>query len=148
MKEYRQTIDVDAPVDLVYEFVSTYDNIPRFTPGVQNVYADESDRVMLDGRGFQTEASVHLDPDERTMHWNAGDRDRYRGELQVVGDARASQVAVKLEFSADEAARIEGSSHPDAIEHDLTGALQSIKHLCEAEASKVRAANEDRGYLG
>lgn len=153
MSEYSYAIEVEAPVDEVFDFVSNPENMPRFLPTLKEAHVEEGDHVSIkgeaEGHSYKTEGEFHLDPDERTMHWSSEARHKYRGELHVTGDRVHSTVSCHLSFEPGEPMEQKmRQEKPDAeqeIQAALEKALNSVKSICEREAT-VRA-NGDRGYL-
>jgi uncharacterized membrane protein len=134
MSVYQHSIEINAPAELVFEFVSDPKNIPKFVPWVREARSEESDRILIEGKGYRLEAHLHLDPDERTMHWDSEPSGAYHGELQVIREGSASKVSACL--------LVEHGSRVDA---GLRSALQKIKEICE---EMPVPADRELGYLG
>jgi uncharacterized membrane protein len=134
MSVYQHSIDVDAPAELVFEFVSDVKNLPQIIPWVREATSADSDRVVLHGKGIRAEAHLHLDPDERMMHWDSEPSGSYHGELSVTREESRSKVNACL--------IVEHGSH---VDQGMRDALQQIKNACER---MPKPAERDLGYLG
>src|ERR1051326_9003616 len=77
MSEFQHSIEIQADADRVFEFISSPENMPKFLPNWQKAVSEGSDRIRIEGvangHRFVTVGEFHLDPDERTMHWSAGE---------------------------------------------------------------------------
>lgn len=152
MSDYQHSVDILAPPQDVYEYVSNPDNFPAFLPTLRNAEAKESGAIemsgQVEGHPYKTRGEFHLDPDERAMHWGS-ESSEYHGQLQVTGDGLNSQLSVKISFAdgSDTEEKIRQRSEGSTpIQDALIHALEAVKQQCET--ASAQRENENRGYLG
>ncbi len=152
VSQYSHSIEVEAPADEVFAFVSKPENMPKYLPTLEEAHMEDSDRVVIDGNAeghaYHADGDLHLDPDERTMHWGSDSMHKYRGQLHVTGDQQRSTVSVKLTFEPGEQTEEKiKDTHLDGearIQQGLEEALSSIKKICEKSEA---ATDQGSGYL-
>jgi len=134
--------------------MSRSENLPLFLAHVQQVEILGAGRIRVRGevagRPFHTEATWHIEPDERIMHWATESPFKYRGALQVSGSEMTSRLNVTLTFEQDEQERdrFGRETHEGKVMvHDrLVTSLESIKRIFERSASHANKGN--LGFLG
>jgi hypothetical protein len=145
MSTYEHFVDIDAPAGAVYAFISNPENLPRFLPQVDAISVKSSDRIILISGDRQTEAAVHLDPDELTMRWNSLNKG-YRGQFRVAPHDEGCRLTVTHTLDSSEASKLE-LERPGAIDQGQIEVLAEIRRICEGQASKLKTANEGQRYL-
>ncbi len=150
MAEYSDRIDVAAPADAVFAFISDIGNLPKYLPTVHGAHAHGTDRVEVDGtaNGHQYASTgwFKSDPATRLMSWGSDGENDYAGKMTVQGDDTMSQVECTLRFSPTTEIKDAMDKHqggPGAAMTDgLRASLGSIKQLCEATGGKILSSAE------
>jgi ribosome-associated toxin RatA of RatAB toxin-antitoxin module len=152
MSDYQHSVEIMAPAQSVYEFVSDPEHLPEFLPTLKEAHATHGDQIELKasvaGHEYATTGELHLDPDEREMHWGS-EEGSYRGQLKVTGDDNGCKLSVRLDFKTgeetEEKIKERSPDEKQTIQDALVDSLETVKRLCE---STVHANREDHGYLG
>ncbi len=144
MAEYTDRIDVAAPADAVFAFVSDVENLPKYLPTVQHAHMQPGERVEVDGEAnghaYASDGFFKVDAASRTMTWGSDGENDYSGKMTVTGDASRSTVECSLKLTPegglkDSMEKSQGG--PTAAMTDgLRASLQSIKGLCEGTGGK------------
>ena len=150
MAEYSDRIDVAAPADAVFAFISDIRNLPKYLPTVNGAHAHSTDRVEVDGtaNGHQYASTgwFKSDPATRLMSWGSDGQNDYAGKMTVQGDGQASQVECTLRFSPTPEIKDAMDKHQGgpaaAMVDGLRASLASIKQLCEGTGGKVPSSAE------
>ncbi|TXN28832.1 hypothetical protein FV232_27560 [Methylobacterium sp. WL30] len=150
MSEYTAHIDVAAPSDAVFRFVSDIKNLPRYLPTVSGAHSHTHERVDVDGtangHAYNSEGWFKVDPDTRTMTWGSDGSNEYSGKMAVRVDGDASKVECTLQFTptADiKKSMDEYQGGPSAAMTDgLRASLASIKEICEGTGGKHSSTAE------
>ena len=150
MAEYTDRIDVDAPADAVFAFISDVGNLPRYLPTVHGAHSHGADRVEVDGKAnghaYASTGGFKVDPAMKLMSWGSDGQNDYAGKMSVQGDGTVSQVECTLQFSPSPEIRDAMDKHqggPSAAMTDgLRASLASIKQLCEGTGGKVESTAE------
>lgn len=151
MSDYKNSVTIQAPAQAVFDFVSDPENMPEFLPTLKEAHAGEGDHIEMKGsvagHDYRTTGEMHLDPDEREMHWGS-DENSYRGQLKVTGDDSRSELSIRLDFHDDETERKIAERSPkgrQSIQDALVNSMDTIKRLCESGAPQKK---KEGGYLG
>jgi uncharacterized membrane protein len=100
MPDYLASIDVAAPADELFDYLSQVENLPNYfermtavtdnADGTISVEADLGDRVV------EAEAWFEVDKDAKTLSWGSEGPNDYTGQLQVTGTGSNAVVEVTL----------------------------------------------------
>jgi uncharacterized membrane protein len=100
MPDYLASIDVAAPADELFDYLSQVENLPNYfermtavtdnEDGTISVEADLGDRVV------EAEAWFEVDKDAKTLSWGSEGPNDYIGQLQVTGTGSNAVVEVTL----------------------------------------------------
>ncbi|HSI73940.1 MAG TPA: SRPBCC family protein [Fimbriimonas sp.] len=131
MSTYENSIDIEAPADLVYGFISNPRNLPQFLPQVNAVEVESPERITLVSGERRTEAAIHLDPDERTMCWNSLSIG-YRGQFRVVPFGAGCRLTVTHTLDQVEVSKLDSES-PGMVDQGQLQVLEKIRQLCEGQ---------------
>ncbi len=150
MAEYSDRIDVAAPADAVFAFISDIGNLPKYLPTVHGAHTHGTDRVEVDGtaNGHQYASTgwFKSDPATRLMSWGSDGENDYAGKMTVQGDHHASQVECTLRFSPTPEIKDAMDKHQGgpaaAMVDGLRASLGSIKRLCEGTGGKIPSSAE------
>jgi hypothetical protein len=150
MPEYSERIDVAAPAEAVFRFVSNVENLPKYLPTVHTAHPQGRDRVEVDGEAnghpYKSDGWFKADPDKKTMSWGSDGENDYAGRMTVTSQGAGSTVECALRFTPKPAvknAMDERQGGPSAAMTDgLRASLQSIKLLCEGSGGKMRSSAE------
>ena len=104
MAEYTDRIDVAAPADAVFGFVSDVANLPKYLPTMHDAHAQGPDRVAVDGEAnghhYHSDGWFKVDYAGRSMSWGSDGENDYsgkdegdRGRVEVAGRMRAAVLA-------------------------------------------------------
>lgn len=150
MSDYTDSIDVHAPADAVFRFVSDLENLPRYLPTVHQAQAQGTGRVALDGvadgHPYHSDGWFRAEPDVRRLRWGSDGENDYSGQLEVAGSGSAAKVTCTLRFTPKPATgqqmeRQQGGQE-SAIRDGLKASLVSIKRLCEGTGGKQMSSAE------
>jgi uncharacterized membrane protein len=137
MSEYEQTLTVQAPPQVVFEFVSNVQNLPRFMPTTQSAQTIEGDHVRVageaKGHAYSADGSFHADPTARRLEWRA-DEGYYAGWLQVraADDDSLSEITVHIALQGyAPGTSLQERPSDQQIEQGLADALAAIKAAVE-----------------
>ena len=150
MAEYSDRIDVAAPADAVFAFISDIGNLPKYLPTVHGAHAHGTDRGEVDGTAnghrYASTGWLKSDPATRLMSWGSDGKNDYAGKMSVQGDGQASQVECTLRFTPTPAIKDAMDEHQGgpaaAMVDGLRASLGSIKRLCEGTGGKVPSSAE------
>jgi len=148
--EYSTTIDVAAPLEAVFRFVSSIDNLPRYLPTVHTAKPQGGQRVEVDGeangRHYHSDGWFRIDNAAHAVRWGSDGENDYRGEMRLSEKGGGTHVACHIHFNPrpDEATSMrEHQGGADAVMQDgLESALQSIKRICEGSGGKQPSSAE------
>lgn len=132
MTEYTDDIRVAVPPNLLFDYLSDVENVPRYMPRVTQAHdiGDGAVEVhasprMADGTqvDVQGRAWTRVDAPGRTMSWGSiGGRHNYKGTFDVDADDGGSRVYVRITSE-----RADG----DAVRAGLRDTLEKIKAITE-----------------
>lgn len=143
----RAGATVVAPVSLVWEVLTDYDNLSRFIPGLSRsaVQTRSGNRVLLEQKGearflvFSYPIDVHLEvvesPRESISSRSvAGNLKRMRGRYEL----QNAPGGIRLRYT--------GELEPDFVLPPLVGSL-AVRHMVEEQFSAMVAEIERRSAL-
>ena len=144
MPDYTDSIDVTAPADAVFKFVSDVNNLPKYLPTVQGAKSQTGERVEVDGEAnghhYHSDGWFKVDAGAKTMTWGSDGENDYSGKMTVSGDGSGSKVECSLRFTPTaeiKASMDENQGGPSAAMTDgLRASLASIKDICEGTGGK------------
>lgn len=150
MSEYTNSIDVAAPADAVFKFVSDIGNLPKYLPTVHHAHKQPGERVEVDGKAngqaYNSDGWFKVDQAARTMTWGSDGENDYSGKMAVTGDGGHCQVSCSLKFTPTAGmkdAMDKNQGGPSAAMTDgLHASLQSIKQICEGTGGKQASSAE------
>ena len=150
MAEYTDRIDVAAPADAVFDFVSDIENLPKYLPTVHHAHPQTGERVEVEGaangHAYNSDGWFKVDEAARTMTWGSDGENDYSGRMSVKGDGSKAQVECSLKFTPNEAMREsmdKNQGGPTAAMTDgLRTSLESIKQICEGTGGKKASTAE------
>src|SRR3712207_3076960 len=117
------SIEVEAPVQQVYEYWKTLENLPQFMVNVEEVRSTGPDTTHWRVKGplgasLEFDARTTQDEENEAIGWNTED-----GEVQTSGQVRFQQVT-------DSRTRVEVQmNYWDARSEEHTSELQSRQYL-------------------
>ncbi len=150
MPDYSDHIDVAAPADAVFAFISDIANLPKYLPTVHGAHSHGVDRVEVDGQAnghqYASTGWFKADSEARQMSWGSDGQNDYAGKMAVTGDGSAAQVTCTLRFSPTGEVKQSMDEHQggpgNAMTDGLRASLQSIKQLCEGTGGKTPSTAE------
>jgi uncharacterized membrane protein len=137
MSDYQRLLDISAPADAVFAFVSNLANFPHYLPTVHKAESIGEGRVRLHGEAqghpYTAEGNYKMDASLRTMEWDADGPQGYSGSLTVQpGDVETSFSEVTLMLSyANTQPSDPPSKHDEQILEAIDRTLQSIQQHVE-----------------
>ena len=150
MPEYTDYIDVAAPPDAVFSFVSDIENLPKYLPTVHAAHPQPNERVGVDGEAnghpYSSDGWFKVDQAGRSMSWGSDGENDYSGKMTVSGNGSGSKVECSLRFTPTAEIKASMDEHqggPSAAMTDgLRASLASIKEICEGTGSKHQSTAE------
>ena len=144
MPEYTDRIDVAAPADAVFSFVSNISNLPKYLPTVHEAHSEPHERVEVDGtangHAYKSAGWFKVDQAGRTMTWGSDGANDYSGRMSVSGEGDACKVECALQFTPTDDIKESmdrNQGGPSAAMTDgLRASLASIKEICEGTGGK------------
>lgn len=154
MRRVERFVEIEAPVERVFDLFSDFEGFPRWMRGVREVrrvgrrVTHWIGRTAVEGLDAEWDAEVtHFEPDRRIV-WRS-----LRGDVRTDGEAVFAETqegatvlrvvlgyATPLGRSGAEAARFLGRNPARALEEDL----YSFKQLAEREQARRREARRAR----
>ncbi len=150
MPEYTDRIDVSAPPDAVFRFVSDIKNLPKYLPTVHHAHPQPGERVEVagaaNGHPYNSDGWFKVDQAGRSMTWGSDGENDYSGRMAVLGAGDGSKVECSLRFTPTDAikdAMDKNQGGPSAAMTDgLRTSLASIKQICEGTGGKQASTAE------
>lgn len=150
MAEYTDRVDVAAPANDVFRFVSDIGNLPKYLPTVHHAQSHPHQRVEVDGKAnghaYQSEGWFKVDQAARTMTWGSDGSNNYSGKMAVLEEGSISKVECSLHFTPTAEIKESMDRHqggPSAAMTDgLRASLASIKAICEGTGGKQPSTAE------
>jgi uncharacterized membrane protein len=123
--DYEHSEHVAASPDRLYAVLSTAENLAHFVPQLTAVRVLDGERIEVEARyGGHThtgEAWLRCDAESRAVEWGVPGA-AYHGAFVVAPDGDGSRLTLKL-----------ATGHDRDVDHDVTGTLDAIRRLLEAE---------------
>jgi len=153
MSQFSTRIDIDAPADEVFSFVTEAANMPKFLPTLDEAVAIGDNKIRMkgevDGHKYDTIGWFQVHEFNRTMLWGAEGMNNYSGDLEVLDQHGSCVLVINLKFEAmndlPEEARSKLKAHEPEIQKGLEQSAQNVKSICEE--SKVRGREKSHGYV-
>jgi uncharacterized membrane protein len=150
MPDYTDRIEVSAPADEVFRFVSDVENLPRYLNTVHAAHAQGEERVEVEGEAnhkpYHADGWFKVDEGARTLRWGSDGESDYSGEMRVAGHGHGSEVTCTLRFqpkpSQAKAMEATQGSADAAIRDGLRASLESLRRLVEGEGGEVTTPAE------
>lgn len=123
--DHEHTEHVHADADRLYQAIADPENLPRFVPQVTGIQRqDGGERVEVEarysGKAEHGGAYFRTDDASRRIEWGADSG--YHGWMQVDPDSDGSRLTLFLH-----------TVHDAEEEYDVSGTLDAIRRLAEAE---------------
>ena len=148
MGEYERSITINATRKQIEDFVSDFNNLPKYVPTTKSAQPQQGDRVRVQGEApnghkYDADGYFRVNEGKNRLEWGSDGENEYAGWLEFKGsntDA-PSEVTVHLTLTpppqvGKEMSKMAGS--PDnAINDGIEKSLQSIKNLLEGKGGKV-----------
>ncbi len=84
MAEYTDRIDVAAPADAVFQFVSDVENLPKYLPTMHHAHTQGAGRIEVDGEAnghaYHSDGWFKVDQAGRSMSWGSDGENDYSGQ--------------------------------------------------------------------
>ncbi len=118
------SIDVDAPAEHLFDYLSDVRHLPQYFATMHEAEpaGGEAVHVVADVNGAREEGQAWFRVDEQSKHleWGSEGTNGYRGSLDVTGDEHTSTVRVTLH-----------TEHGDStqISKGIATTLDKIRHL-------------------
>ena len=129
MGDHERSTTVEAPPDVLFDYLSDVGNLPHYFAAMKSAEPGEGNEVHtvaeVDGHRVEGDAWFTAEDGSRSMRWGSEGENDYAGELSVAGDGDGSRVTVKLHSSHGE---------PEKIESGLEETLAAIKRNVEGNA--------------
>ncbi|MFG3227724.1 SRPBCC family protein [Kitasatospora sp. NPDC048194] len=140
MSRVEESIDVDAPVRVVYDQWATFEDFPKFMDGVEEVtqlderHAHWRTRIAGLSREFETEV-VDRVPDERVAWRTTGRSVKHTGtvEFEPLGATR-TRVRMAMDFQPTGLAE-KAADRLGVLGIQVRGDLRRFKRFIEAPAT-------------
>ncbi len=150
MPEYTDRIDVSAPPDAVFQFVSDITNLPKYLPTVHGAHAQPGERVGVEGKAnghpYNSDGWFKVDQAGRSMTWGSDGENDYSGKMAVLDAGSGSKVECSLRFTPTaeiKQAMDKNQGGPSAAMTDgLRTSLANIKQICEGTGGKQASTAE------
>ncbi|HEY0166553.1 MAG TPA: SRPBCC family protein [Jatrophihabitans sp.] len=127
MADFLASIDVAAPADELFDYLSQVENLPHYFERMTSVTDNEDGTISvtadLGDRVVEGEAWFEVDRAARTLSWGSEGPNDYSGQLQVTGDGSNSMVEVTL--------RTERAGGPE-IQEGIEQTVAVIKLIMES----------------
>ena len=132
MSEYQRVLDISAPADAVFSFVSDLANFPHYLPTVHKAEPAGDGRVRIHGEThghkYTAEGNFKTDKILRTMEWDSDEPKGYSGSLTVQpGDVEASFSEVTLSLTYANSSPSDTPTQRD--EQILQGIAETLKRI-------------------
>ncbi len=137
MSDYQRVLDMSAPADAVFAYISDLANFPHYLPTVHKAESIGHGRARLHGEAqghkYTAEGNYKTDAALRTMEWDADGPQGYSGSLTVQpGDVETSFSEVTLTISYANTTPSDKPTHRDEqILEGIDRTLRSIQQHVE-----------------
>lgn len=153
MSQFSTQINIDAPAEEVFAFVTDFNNMSEYLPTVKKAMPAGNGQIRLQGEvnGHTYDSTGWYQTHEmnRTLLWGAKGANEYSGDLEVMAQGDKSVLTINLKFDAlpevspEDRKKLE--AHEPEIKKGLDEAGKRVKELCE-QAFVPSAAN-NKGYV-
>jgi uncharacterized membrane protein len=144
--EFEQSIQVNAPVEGIFNFLADIKNVPQYLPTVKNAQPQEGERIRTQGqagdRSYDSDGHFRIDKQAHRLEWGSDGENDYRGWMEVQEQGSRSQVTVhihyapKPEVAQHMAEQAPEGSFESAMNEGISKTLASIKRICEGQGGK------------
>ena len=111
MTDHEHTLQVDAPADRLFAYLSDVSNLPDYFTAMTSATPAEGEAVhvvaVVNGEETEGEAFFRVDEERRHLEWGAQGPHDYHGDLDVTGDDSSSEVRLHLHTQRGEAEQID-----------------------------------------
>lgn len=126
MPDFERTATIDAPPDLLFDYLADITHLPEYIPAMASVHPTGGEAVEVEtqiaGQHHHDHGWFHVDESEHRIEWGSKDNTDYRGWISVDALGRTgSQLTIHL--SRDE---------PADTDQQLTATINSIKRRMES----------------
>ncbi len=148
MGEYERSITINASRKQIEDFVSDFNNLPKYVPTTKSAQPQEGERVRVQGEApngnkYDADGYFRVNESKNRLEWGSDGENQYAGWLEFKGDNTQgpSEVTVHLSLTpprkvSEEMSKRAGS--PDnAINDGIQKSLESIKNQLEGTGGKV-----------
>ena len=144
MSVYEQTIEVKAPVDVVYNQWTQFEEFPRFMEGVERVEQLDDTRLRwvakIGGQRREWEAKIPEQEPDRVISWAST-----ASEIENAGtvyfesiDADRTRVTLRMEVNPTDFVEKAGDAL-GMIEKRIRGDLERFKEFIESRGTETGA---------
>lgn len=139
MPDFTASIDIFAPADRVFDYISDVTHLPEYSPIVTRAESQPfSNRVQVrgeaNGRPFDVGGIWRLDRAAMRVEWTADSNPDYGGSLGVTREGRACRVDGLLRFRVWTPEEIKQGGEREwqlLVQHDLEQTLHTLKEILE-----------------
>jgi uncharacterized membrane protein len=138
--EYEDKIDINAPVDDVFRFLSSVHDLPSYLPAMKEVRQEQGDHIFavaeMAGKNVELNGFFRVDEESRRINWGSDGTPDYRGWLELRSGAPGTHLTVHLSIAGDR----DDPEIRTALEH----VMQSIKRIVEQQGGGQIIGEERR----
>ena len=153
MSEFTTQIEINAPADDVFSYVTDISRMPEYMPTLQDASAVGDGKIRMKGevKGHSYDRTGWFQTHEfnRTMLWGSDGDNQYSGDLEVVDQHGTSVLHINLMFGAlpdmSDEDRKKLEAHAPQIQQGLDESAAGIKKACEAAFASV--SGQSKGYV-
>lgn len=135
MPKVKQDIEVEAPVDRVYQFWTNYENFPSFMEHVKEVRRIGADRTHWRAEAAGTEVewdAQTITEANRRVAWRATGESGQSGEVRFEPlGANRTRVQVEMDYTLDSKAKEAAASILQIDDKAVRDDLNNFKDLIE-----------------
>ncbi len=131
MADFFSSTTVDTSEQVLFEYLSSVVNIPRYFPRLTSAVPGDGNDVhtvarMPDGQEVRADAWFQVDRTARRIEWGSGGPNAYRGRLEVSSKSEAVWVDVHVHTT-----RVQDGD-PN-VQHGVDDTVATIKKLVEKD---------------
>lgn len=154
MSEFVSKIDISAPADDVFAYVTDISRMPEYLPTLQKAMPAGDNKIRMQGQAgghpYDAEGWFQVHQNERTMLWGSDGQNRYSGNLEVMSQGDVCLLTVTLKFEASPGMDADFAKlmehRKSEIQDGLQHSLESIKYCCEQNLAGMRGSRSS-GYV-